>query len=266
MVEKAGPAVVAVHPTAVVDPTAELGEAVEIGPYAIIGPSVVIGTGTTVGPHTVIERGTMVGENCRISGHAYLGGDPQDEKYGGEPTRLWIGDRTVIREFVTCHRGSASTGETVVGQDCYLMAYAHVAHDCRVGDGAILVNGVNMGGHSEVGIQAIVGGMTGIHQFVRVGEYAIIGGCSRIPLDVSPFTKVVGNPARLYGLNTVGLRRHGFSEESRAALKRAYRLLFGAGLPMREACRRICDEVETTPEVERLIQFVLESRRGVLQR
>lgn len=253
-----------IHPTAIVDPDAELGDGVEIGPYAIVGPQVRIGAGTTVGPHALIEKLTVVGEGCRIAKSAVLGTDPQDLKFGGEETWLRVGARTTIREFATLNRGTHANGETVVGDDCLLMAYTHVAHDCILGNGVILSNAVNMAGHVEIDDHAIVGGVTPIHQFVRIGTHAFIGGGSRIPQDVPPFARAAGSPAQLYGLNSVGLERRGFSAEARAALKMAYRLVFNTkGVTIRQGLDRAYAEVEQLPEVRTFLDFIRDSERGV---
>jgi UDP-N-acetylglucosamine acyltransferase len=252
-----------VHETAIVDPGAELGRGVRIGPWALVGPGVELGDGTEVGPRVLIERDTVVGEDCRIANGAVLGTDPQDLKYRGERSTLRVGDRTVIREFATLNRGTSASGRTVVGTDCLLMAYSHVAHDCELGNHVILANSVNMGGHVLIEDWAIVGGLTPIHQFVRIGAHAFVGGGSRIPQDVPPYCRVAGNPPKLYGLNTVGLERRGLSGETRRALKQAYRLLFQSGENLSEAVSRAENEVPAIPEVGQLLQFIRSSERGV---
>ena len=252
-----------VHETAIVDPAAELGEGVTVGPWAFVGPRVRIGDGTDIGPRVTIEKDTTVGEDCRLGNGAVLGTDPQDLKYGGEHSTLEVGDRTVVREFATLNRGTAASGRTVVGSDCLLMAYAHVAHDCVIGNHVVLANSVNMGGHVVIEDWAIVGGLTPIHQFVRIGAHAFVGGGSRVPQDVPPYCRAAGNPPRLYGLNTVGLERRGLSDEVRRALKQAYRLLFQGSENLSAALDRAEREVEGIPEVRHLIQFVRSSERGV---
>lgn len=252
-----------IHPTAVVDPDAELGEGVVVGPYSIIGPNVVIGAGTRIDSHVLIERDTTVGENVRIHHGAVLGSDPQDLKYEGEETRLIVGDRTVIREYATLNRGTRARGKTEVGSDCLIMAYVHVAHDCVIGNHVILSNAVNMGGHVEIEDWAVVGGVTPIHQFVRIGRHAFVGGASRVQKDVAPFVKAAGNPIELYGLNTVGLRRRGFPDEVRLELKRAYRLLFRSSLNVSQALERARAELRPFPEVLHFLDFVEQSERGV---
>jgi len=252
-----------VHPTAIVDDAAELGEGVVVGPFSIVGPNVRIGARTTLAGHVVVERDTTIGEDCRISYGAVLGTDPQDLKYAGEPTRLEVGDRTVLREYATLNRGTSALGYTRVGSDCMLMSYVHVAHDCQLGDHVILSNAVNMAGHVSIGDWAIVGGMTPIHQFVRIGAHAFIGGQSRISKDIPPFVKAAGIPCELYGLNSVGLQRRGFSEEVRRELKRAYRLFFGSQHNTTQALARAREELRALPEVEEFLRFFESSARGV---
>lgn len=252
-----------IHPTALVDPGAELGEGVTIGPFSIIGPGVVIGARTQVGPQVLIERDTSVGEDCAIAKGAVLGTDPQDLKYRGEPTVLSVGDRTVIREYATLNRGTAAAGRTSVGSDCMLMAYVHVAHDCHLGDHVILSNAVNMAGHVHIEDWASVGGLTAIHQFVRIGQHAFVGGASRVAKDVPPYVKAAGNPLELYGLNSIGLQRRGFPEEVRVELKRAYRLFFASNHNISQAKARAREELRALPEIEAFLSFFEESERGV---
>lgn len=252
-----------VHPTALVDEGAELGEGVVVGPFCIVGPGVRIGARSELKGHVVIERDTTLGEECRIGYGAALGTDPQDLKYHGEPTRLEIGDRTVIREYATLNRGTTASGITRVGSDCMLMSYVHVAHDCTLGDHVILSNAVNMAGHVSIGDWAIVGGMTPIHQFVRIGAHAFIGGQSRISKDIPPYVKAAGIPIELYGLNSVGLQRRGFGEEVRRELKRAYRLFFGSTHNTTQALARAREELRSLPEVEAFLTFFETSERGV---
>ena len=252
-----------VHPTAIVDDAAELGEGVVVGPYSIVGPNVSIGARTVLGSHVVVERDTEIGEACRISHGAVLGTDPQDLKYAGEETRLVVGDRTVIREYATLNRGTSALGYTRVGSDCMLMSYVHVAHDCVLGDHVILSNAVNMAGHVFIGDWAIIGGMTPIHQFVRIGPHAFVGGQSRISKDIPPFVKAAGIPVELYGLNSVGLQRRGFSEEVRRELKRAYRLFFASTHNTTQALARAREELRAMPEVDEFLSFFEASARGV---
>lgn len=263
MLEVEGRPVREVHATAVVDATAELGEGVIVGPYAIVGPNVVVGDGCRIGAHAILERDTVLGTECVISPGAALGGDPQDLKYRGEHTVLVVGDRTVIREFATLNRGTAAHGRTEVGSDCLIMAYAHVAHDCILGDHVILSNAVNMGGHVEIEEWASVGGLTAIHQFAKIGAHAFVGGASQVRKDVPPYVKASDSPPKLFGLNTIGLERRGFSEETRRELKRAYRLFFMSKLNISQALERARDELALIPEVEHFIRFIESSQRGV---
>lgn len=252
-----------IHPTAIVDSDAKIGAGVSVGPWALIGPGVTIGDGTMVGPRVLIERDTIVGEDCAIANGAVLGTDPQDLKYQGEHATLEIGDRTVIREFATLNRGTAASGRTVVGSDCLLMAYTHVAHDCEVGNHVILANSVNMAGHVLVEDWVIVGGVTPVHQFVRIGAHAFVGGGSRVPQDVPPYCRAAGNPPRLFGLNTVGLERRGLSDDVRKALKSAYRILFKSDMNLSKALDRAEAEIQGVPEVRHLIEFIRASERGI---
>lgn len=252
-----------IHGTAVIDGSATIGDDVEIGPYAVIGPDVTLGDGCRIGAHVVIERDTRLGSECRVHPGAVLGGDPQDLKYGGEIAPLEIGDRTVIRECATLNRGTSARGRTAIGSDCLIMAYSHVAHDCELGDHVILSNSVHMGGHCTFGDWVIVGGVTAIHQFVQVGEHAFVGGSSAVRKDVPPFVKAAGDPLKLFGLNTVGLQRRGFSDDERAALRRAYRLLFQSKYNLSDALASARAELEGTGRVERLLSFIENSERGV---
>ena len=254
---------VQVHDTSLVDPDAELAPGVVVGPFSIIGPGVTVGAGTKIGAHVLIERDTTVGSDCQILYGAVLGSDPQDLKYKGEESDLEVGDRTTIREYATLNRGTAALGRTVVGSDCLLMAYTHVAHDCEIGNHVILSNAVNMAGHVVIEDWVIVGGLSPIHQFVRIGAHAFVGGASRIAQDVPPYVRVAGSPPKLYGLNSVGLDRRGLSEEVRRALKSAYRILFLSGLNVTQGLARAECEVEPLPEVRHLLTFIRSSERGI---
>jgi UDP-N-acetylglucosamine acyltransferase len=222
-----------------------------------------VGDGTEIGPRVYIEKDTHIGEDCFIANGAVLGTDPQDLKFKGEPALLEIGDRTVIREFATLNRGTSASGRTVVGSDCLLMAYAHVAHDCELGNHVILANSVNLAGHVLIEDWVIVGGVTPVHQFVRIGAHAFVGGGSRIPQDVPPYCRVAGNPPKLYGLNSVGLERRGLSAEVRKALKTAYRTLFQSDVNLSKALDRVDDQIAKVPEVRHLIEFIRASERGI---
>lgn len=252
------------HPTAIVPSTAQLGEGVTIGPWTVIGEQVSIDEGTSIGSHVVIDGWTEIGRGCRIFPHAVLGTEPQDLKFHGEKSHLFIGDHTVIREFATINRGTASGGgKTMVGNHTFVMAYAHVAHDCFLGDHVILANAATLGGHVTIEDYAIVGGLCGVHQFCRIGKYALVGGCSAVNQDIPPFIKAQGNRPDLYGLNSVGLKRHDFSKETLQKLRRAYRLLFQSGLNTSEGMARVEEEVRDCPEVTYLLQFIKFSQRGI---
>ncbi len=253
-----------IHRTALVDPSAELGLDVSVGPYSIIGPSVVIGDRCQLAAHVVIERNTRLGAGVRVGYGTVLGADPQDLKYKGEETWVEIGDGTILREYCTINRGTPATGKTTVGQRCFIMTYVHVAHDCVVGDDVILANSIQMAGHVTVDDRAIISGLVPIHQFVRVGTYAFVGGGSRVNQDVPPYTKAVGNPVHLYGLNSVGLQRAGFTPEVKLALKKAYRLVFNSHLTVSQGIARARAELPAVQEVETFLRFIEASQRGVL--
>jgi len=253
----------AIHPAAFVDEGARLGSGVTVGPGALIGPHVRIGEGTSIGSHALITGWTKLGRGCRIHHGAVLGSPPQDLKYSGETSYLEVGDGTQVREFVTANLATEPGATTRVGNDCLLMAYSHVAHNCQLGDHVILANAVQMAGYVTIEDWAIVGGGTVIHQFVRIGRHAMIGGGSRIPQDVAPYVKLAGNPPRLAGVNGVGLERRGFTSETCAALDRAYRILFRQRLTVTDAVARIREELPGVAEVEILARFAETSARGL---
>ena len=252
-----------IHATAVIDPSAQIGAGVTIGPYAVIGPDVILGDGVNIGPHVTLVRDVTLGSECAVHAGAVLGGDPQDLKYGGERARLIVGERTVVRECVTLNRGTSAHGMTEIGSDCLIMAYVHVAHDCVIGDRVILANAVQMGGHVIIEDWAIVGGMTAIHQFARIGRHAMVGGDSAVRKDVPPYVKASGNPVRVIGLNSVGLRRRGLPLEVQHAIRRAHRELFQSKLNVSQALEAIRSGGELIPEVEHLVSFVEQSQRGI---
>jgi UDP-N-acetylglucosamine acyltransferase len=253
-----------IHPTAIVHPGANLGKDVSIGPYTIIGEKVVIGDGCEIGPHVTIEGDTTIDAETAVSQFASIGGPPQDLSYKGEPTRVVIGKRVGIREYVTIHRGTVrGGGVTSIGDKCFLMAYCHVAHDCTLGEGVIMSNSAHLGGHIEVGPRAILGGVVAVHQFVRVGEYALVGGMSGVAKDVPPYTLASGARIYLYGLNEVGLRRGGFSRETIIKLKKAFKIAFRSSLPIRQAVERIRNEMHDAPEALKFADFLATSRRGM---
>lgn len=252
-----------VHPAAFVDPGARLGEGVVIGPGAVIGPDVTIGDGTRVDAHALVTGWTTIGRDCHLHHGAVAGSPPQDLKYLGEPSYLVIGDRTVMREYATANLATEPGFATRVGSDCLLMAYSHVAHNCQVGDRAVIANAVQMAGYVVVDDWAIVGGGTVVHQFTRIGRHAMIGGGSRIAQDIAPYVKAAGSPPRNAGVNVVGLERRGFPRETRAAVERAYRIFFRDGLTSAAAVARIREELGGVPEVEHFARFCETSVRGI---
>jgi UDP-N-acetylglucosamine acyltransferase len=254
-----------IHSTAIIDPNAEVDSDVEIGPFSIIGSRVKIGSGTVIGPHVTIDQDTTVGENCRIFQYASIGADPQAIKYRGERTYVTIGQGTTIREFVTIHRGTEfGGGRTQIGEENFLMAYTHIAHDCLTGRRVIFANAASLGGHIQVGDHATLGAFVAVHQFVRIGNHAFIGAVSGITKDIPPYVLASGSPrAVLHGLNSVGLKRHDFHEDTIRNLKKAYRILFRLGLTLNEGIERVMAEVEQIPEVVNFIEFLKSSERGV---
>lgn len=255
-----------IHPSAVVETGARLGEGVTIGPFCYIGPEVTVGDGTTLGPHCVLHGKVAVGSDNRLVSHVALGGPPQDISYGGEPTDLVVGDHNTIREFVTMNRGTAKGGGTTrIGNNCLFMAYAHIAHDCQVGDHVIFANGGTLAGHVHVGKHSTIGALSAVHQFCEVGDYAFIGGGSIITRDALPFMKTVGarGEGKIYGINTIGLQRKGFSEESIRALQTAHRKLFLSKMLLNEALAATEAECGQVPEVAYLLRFIRQSKRGI---
>lgn len=254
---------VEIHPTAVVHPQAYLHSGVKVGPYAVVEDGVEIGEGSIIGPHAVIHRGTTLGRECLVAAHVVLGGDPQHLGYRGGPTFLKIGDRNVLREFVSIHRSFREGEATVVGSDNYIMAYAHIGHDCQIGNRVIITSFAGLSGHVVVEDGAIIGGQVGLHQFVRIGALAMVGGSSAFNKDVPPYTLASGRPGKVYGLNVVGLRRHGVPSEVRRALAKTFKLFYRTGLPRGQALERILHEVDPYSEVLHFVEFVRTSQRGV---
>jgi len=257
-----------IHPTAIVEPGAQLGENVSVGPYAIVREHVRIGEGTSIGPHCVIEGHTSIGRDNRILQFCSIGAMPQDKKYAGEPTRLEIGERNTIREFCTLNTGTAQdAGVTRIGSDNWVMAYVHIAHDCQVGNQTILANNATLAGHVHLGDWVIVGGLTGIHQFVKIGAHAMVGFASAINQDVPPFMMVDGNPLAVRGFNVEGLRRRGFGPERIAAVKQMHRLLYRSGMTLEQARADIAALAGTAPEaqvdVALMLGFLEQSTRGI---
>jgi UDP-N-acetylglucosamine acyltransferase len=255
-----------IHATAIVDPGAKIAEGVEIGPYSIVGPHVEIGANTVIGPHVVIEGHTRIGADNRIFQFCSIGAAPQDKKYAGEDTRLEIGDRNTIRECCTFNTGTTQdVGVTRVGNDNWIMAYVHVAHDCQIGNNVIFANSVQLAGHVHVGDFVIIGGLSGVHQFVRIGAHAMAGMTTSLSQDLPPYVMASGNPAEARGMNFEGLRRRGFSEDAVAALRRAYKTLYKSGLRLDEARAALAAEQEMHPELRPLVEFLAVSGRGIVR-
>ena len=253
-----------IHPSAMISATAKIGNDVTIGPYAIVGDQVTIGDGTVIGPHAVIDPYVEIGAECQIFQFASVGAVPQSLKFKGEVTWTKIGNRCIIREFVTINRGTEEGGGlTQIGDECLLMAYVHIAHDCFLGRKVVMANNATLAGHILIGDYATVGGLTAIHQFVRVGDYAFVGGKSVVVKDIPPFVLASGDRAALHGLNQVGLKRRGITKQTLKQLKKTYRLIFRIGLTQNEAIERVAAEVEALPEVEAFIDFIKSSERGI---
>lgn len=253
-----------VHPTAIIKGEVELGSDVEVGPYSIIEGNVVVGDGTRIGARVSIRGKVSIGSGCKIYDGAILGEEPQHLRYAGEESEVIVGNKVIIREYATIHRGTAlDKMKTIVEDEVMLMAYAHVAHDCIVRRGVIMANCATLGGHVEVGEYAFIGGLSAVHQWARVGAYAMVGGLSGVSLDIPPYTRASGQHAHLYGINTVGLERRGLSKEVIMALKRTYRLLFRSGLLKEEAIELVLKDYGKYEEVRKLVEFIRTSRRGV---
>jgi UDP-N-acetylglucosamine acyltransferase len=254
-----------IHPTAIVDPKAEIAEGVEIGPYSVIEQDVVIGEETKIGPHVVIREGTRIGKRSQIFQFSSIGEAPQAFAYKGEKTKVLIGDQNIFREFVTIHRGTAhGGGKTVIGNGNYFMAYSHVAHDCNIGSQVVMANGAALGGHILIEDHAIIGALSAVHQFCRIGTHAFISGLTGVSLDILPFMLASGSRAKLFGLNLVGLKRHQFSEETLRALKKAYRTIFRSSLTLEKAIKQLReDEISRIAEIQHLLQFIQNSKRGI---
>jgi UDP-N-acetylglucosamine acyltransferase len=254
------------HPTAIVHPGARLAEDVEVGPYSIIGEHVEIGAATWIGPHVVITGHTRIGRNNRVFQFASLGDIPQDMKYTGEPTRLEIGDNNTIRECCTFNVGTArDIGVTRLGSDNWVMAYAHVAHDCQIGSHTVVANSVQLAGHVLIDDYAILGGGTLVHQFCRIGAHAFTAGGSAVQRDVPPYVMVSGNFAQPHGLNSEGLKRRGFTPQALEALRRAYKTLYRSGLSFEEAQQQIAEQARESPEVRVLAEFLAATTRGIIR-
>lgn len=252
-----------IHDTAVIHPGARLDKDVEVGPYAVIGENAVVGEGTKIGAHAVINGWTSIGKNCTIFPGAAIGAEPQDLKFSGEKSYVFIGDNTRIRECATVNRATGEGEETRIGSNCLLMAYTHVAHNCVVGNNVIMSNAATLAGHVLVEDRAVIGGLTGVHQFVKIGRNAMIGGASKVVQDVVPYTIVDGHPAKVSGLNSVGISRAGIPLDSRRNIKKAYKLLYRSGLSLAQAIAVIEQEVDSCPEVEHFLRFLRNADRGI---
>jgi UDP-N-acetylglucosamine acyltransferase len=251
---------------AVVSPKAQIGDNVCVGPFTVIEDDVVIGDGCKIAANVLIANGARVGKNCTIHHAAVVSNAPQDLKYAGEETISEVGDNTVIREFVTIHRGTAETGKTIVGSDCLLMANVHIAHDCRVGNKCILANVVALGGHAKLGDWVIIGGLTPVHQFVTIGSHAMLGGGFRAVQDVPPYVLAGREPLRYDGINIIGLRRRGFTREQIENIEKAYHVLYSSGLMFSEAVKKIENEFPQTDEISTIVSFLKSSTRGIIRR
>jgi UDP-N-acetylglucosamine acyltransferase len=253
-----------IHPTAIIAPDAQLADDVEVGAFAIIGEGCEVAEGCVIAPRATLERNVRLAARVRIGVGSVVGGDPQDLKFKGENTTVEIGEDSVVREYSTINRGTSQSWKTTVGKGSFIMSYVHLAHDCHVGDGVILANGVQLAGHVTVEDRAIISGLTAVHQFVRIGSYSFVGGMSRVAKDIPPYLKAVGNPVKLYGLNSVGLQRNNFDPDVIRELKRAYRLFFRSELNVSQALERAQSELTMTPEVKHFLGFVDNSQRGVV--
>jgi UDP-N-acetylglucosamine acyltransferase len=253
-------------PRAEISPKADLGSNIAVGPFSVIEEGAVVGDHAVIGSNCLIGSGARIGRNCRIHHGAVVGHEPQDLKYAGEATTCEVGDRTVVREYATLHRGTGEGGRTAIGSDTLLMGYVHIAHDCIVGDHVILANAAMLAGHCEIGDYAIIGGITPVHQFVRIGEHSMIGGGLRVPKDVPPYILAGQEPLIFQGLNSVGLRRRGFSPEVIEALDRSYTLIYKSGLNVSQAAEKIRSSPDLIKfsEVWKVVEFIAGSKRGIL--
>jgi len=252
-----------IHSTAVISKEAKIGKDVEIGPFTVLEGPVTIGEGTHIATHCLIKGNTTIGKNCRIFSGAILGSSPQDLKYKGEKNYLIIGDNNTIREYTTFNPGTKEEGKTVIGNNNLFMAYSHVAHDCLVGDHCVIANGGTLAGHVTVGDRALISGLVAVHQFVRVGRLSIVGGCSKVVQDIPPFSTCDGHPARIYGLNLIGLKRNNYSRDSINKLKHAFAVLFFSGLTIRHGLSKLLEENETNPDVVFLCEFLKNPSRTI---
>jgi UDP-N-acetylglucosamine acyltransferase len=253
-----------IHKTAIVSKNAEVAEDAQIGPYSIIEDNVVLGRGVKVGAHCVITGNTTIKNGCQVFSSVVIGSQPQDLKYKNEKSFLEIGENNIIREFCTFNPGTKDGGKTVVGNNNLFMAYSHVAHDCSVGNNCVIANGGTLAGHVTIEDNVVIGGLAAMHQFVRIGKLSIIGGCSKVIQDIPPFSTCDGHPARIYGLNLIGLKRNGVSRQSIEELRRTFKVLFNSGIPIKHALERIIeDDIQSNSEITYLVEFIRNSRRGI---
>lgn len=255
-----------IHATAVIDPKAKLGDNITVGPYAVIEADVEIDDNCWIGPHAGIYNGARLAKNVKIYQSASVSNDPHDLKYDNEETYFYVGENTVVREFVTLHKGTVESGKTVVGKDCLLMAYAHIAHDCIIGDKVILANSVQVGGHVEIGEHVIIGGATPVHQFSTIGKHAMVAGGFRVTSDIPPYVMAAHEPMRYAGLNVIGLRRRGFSNEDIAELKKAYALLYDSGLTFSKAKEELREKYKDNPVILEIPNFLDKAKRSVIRK
>jgi UDP-N-acetylglucosamine acyltransferase len=254
-----------IHATAIVSPKAQLADDVSIGPHTIIEENVVIGAGTKIASNALIASGARIGNKVKVFHGAVLATVPQDLKFGGEESLLKVGDNTTIREYATLNRGTEASGQTVIGENCLIMAYAHVAHDCIIGNNVIMANSVNLAGHIEIDDFAILGGVLPVHQFVKIGAHCMIGGGFRVQQDICPYAMVGGYPLKIVGMNSLGLKRRGFKPEVIRELEKAFKILFFSKLNTTQAVERMQNELEITPEVQVILDFIDRSNRGLVK-
>lgn len=252
-----------IHPTAIVDKKAKLADDVEVGPYALIGPNVEIRKSVVIAGHAVVDGYTVIGEDTRIFTGAVVGSQPQDLKYKGKKSFLKIGKNNIIREYVTMNPGTEEGAVTSIGDDNLLMAYSHVAHDCRIGNNCVIANSGTLAGHVTIEDRVVMGGLAAVHQFTRVGKMAIIGGCSKVVQDIPPFSTCDGNPSRVYGLNLIGITRAGMSKDAQARLRKAFKILFHSGLIFKNGIEKVKKSIGSFEEIDYLLNFIKNSERGV---
>ena len=252
-----------IHPTAIIDKKAQLAEDVQIGPNTIIGPDVKIGQGSIIGANCVIQGWSTLGKNNKVFTGVVIGSSPQDLKFKDGKTEVVIGDNNTLREYITVNPGTDEGESTQIGSNNLLMAYSHVGHNCFIANNVVMSNAATLAGHVVIEDKAIIGGLGGVHQFARVGKYSIVGGCSKVIKDVPPFSMVDGHPARIYGLNVIGLRRAGFSAQTRALIKKSFKIIFRSGLSVSHAVDKVKQDLELTPEISYLCAFIEKSKRGL---